>query len=85
MEFISKVFLHDDVSTLRMFTESNAEILKEDCGVIAEGKNANLVVLNEKSNNIKNVSNLISGAVRRARPDDIVSVIYRGKCLKKSL
>lgn len=85
MEFISKIFLHDDVSTLRMFTESNAEILKENCGVIAEGKIANLVVLNEKSNNIKNVSNLISGAVRRARPDDIVSVIYKGKCLKKSL
>ena len=74
MEFASKAFVHDDLQVLRMATINNAKILKVDreLGSIDVGKQADLLVLNTKSNNLLGTRNIVNSVVRRARPDDIL-------------
>lgn len=74
MEFASKAFVHDDLQVLRMATINNAKILKVDheLGSIDVGKQADLLVLDAKSNNLFGTRNIVSSVVRRARPDDIL-------------
>ncbi len=74
MEFVSKAYLRDDRKVLQMATINNAKILHrdDDVGSIETGKKANLLVINNKSNNLFGTRNIISSVVRRARPDDII-------------
>jgi cytosine/adenosine deaminase-related metal-dependent hydrolase len=76
MEFVSKAFLHNDLKVLEMATLSNAKIMKIDheLGSIDVGKQANLLVINNRSNNLFGTEHFISSIVRRARPDDIVLI-----------
>ncbi|MBP2031083.1 cytosine/adenosine deaminase-related metal-dependent hydrolase [Methanohalophilus levihalophilus] len=76
MEFLSKVFKLDDRQVFKMCTLNGASNLGfTDIGPIKEGFGTNIVVLNGSSNNLQGIRDIIGGVVRRARPDDILSVI----------
>ncbi|MDY6931141.1 MAG: amidohydrolase family protein [Halobacteriota archaeon] len=79
-EFISKIYSIDDRKVLKMCTLNGAKVLKRDgeIGSISEGKVADLIVINDRSNNMVNVRCPISGIVRRARPGDIKATVYEG-------
>ncbi|MDF1534256.1 MAG: amidohydrolase family protein, partial [Methanosarcinaceae archaeon] len=77
MEVLSKVFKLDDRQVFMMCTLSGGQILGLDgFGSIEKGNKANLMILNGNSNNLSNIQDPLSGIVRRARPDDILSVIH---------
>ena len=86
MEWVSKTFLHDDAYTLRMATLNGAELLGcgEARGSIITGKDADMLVLNQNSDNLKCSRNPLSSIVRRARPDDIKHTIVGGRIWQKS-
>ena len=81
MEFTSKAFLRDDRKVLEMATLNNARIMgvANEIGSIDLGKKANLLVLNDRSNNLFGTKNIISSVVRRARPDDIALLTHGGQ------
>jgi cytosine/adenosine deaminase-related metal-dependent hydrolase len=81
MEFASKAFLRDDRKVLEMATINNARILgiANEIGTIDLGKKANLLVMNDRSNNLFRTKNVISSVVRRARPDDIALLTDGGQ------
>jgi cytosine/adenosine deaminase-related metal-dependent hydrolase len=77
MEFLSKVFGLEDRQVFKMCTLNGASILElEGKGPLREGYKANLMVLDGTSNNLKGIQDVLSGLVRRARPDDILSIIH---------
>ncbi|HYA32641.1 MAG TPA: amidohydrolase family protein [Candidatus Bathyarchaeia archaeon] len=80
MEFTAKAFLHDDRKVLEMATLNNARILgvANELGSIDLGKRANLLVINDRSNNLFGIKNVVSSVVRRARPDDIALLTQGG-------
>ncbi len=86
IEFLAKIFLHDDRKVFKMGTLNGAKIIHKDkeIGSILPGKKANLVVINKKSDNMRGVKNPLSGIVRRARPDDIVALVYEGNLTPKN-
>ncbi|HMK47402.1 MAG TPA: amidohydrolase family protein [Methanocella sp.] len=86
MEWTSKAFLHNDAYTLRMATLNGAELLGcgEAKGSIITGKDADMLVLNQNSDNLKCSRNPLSSIVRRARPDDIEHTIIGGRIWQKS-
>ena len=86
MEWASKAFLHDDVRTLRMATLDGAGLMgKGDRkGSVMAGKDADLIVLDKSSNNLRCSKNLLSSLVRRARPDDISHFISGGRIWQNS-
>lgn len=86
LEWVSKAFLHDDAYTLRMATLNGARILgKADRkGSILAGKDADMIVLRQGSNNLSYSKNLLSSIVRRARPDDIDYTIIGGNIWQNS-
>ncbi|MDY6865284.1 MAG: amidohydrolase family protein [Halobacteriota archaeon] len=79
-EFLSKIYSIDDRKVLMMCTLNGAKVLKRDgkIGSISEGKDANLIVVDDRSNNMMNVRDPISGIVRRARPGDIKATVKEG-------
>ena len=81
LEWTSKAFLHDDARALRMATLDGARLLGLGGrkGSIAPGKDADLLVLSQNSNNLRCSKNQLSSLVRRARPDDIAYFICGGK------
>jgi len=84
MEFISKIFQLEAREVLRMCTLNSAKVLNEAkfVGSIEEGKKANLVVISNDTQNMRNVRNPIRGVVRRATRNDIAAVIYEGEVVK---
>ncbi len=77
MEVLSKVFGLDDRQVFMMCTLNGGQILGLDgFGSIEKGNKAHLMILNGNSNNLSNIQDPLSGIVRRARPDDILSVIH---------
>ncbi len=86
MEWASKAFLHDDVRTLRMATLDGAMLLGkgDHKGSVMVGKDADLVVVDKSSNNLRCSKNLLSSLVRRARPDDISHFISGGRIWQNS-
>ncbi|MEM2933346.1 MAG: amidohydrolase family protein [Methanocellales archaeon] len=84
MEFLSKIFLDGEIEVLRMATLNGAIILgmENQVGTIETGKAACLIVINKNSNNIRYTKNLPRTIVRRARPDDIIAVVNKGKILR---
>lgn len=76
MEFLSKVFGLDDRQVFKMCTLNGASNLGfNNIGPIKEGCSTGIVVLNGASNNLQGIRDIVAGVVRRARPDDILSVI----------
>ncbi len=70
--------LVSDVSArevLQMATLNGATIAGRDCGVIAEGKKARLLVLDGDSDNLAGVQDPVRAVVRRASVADISEVI----------
>lgn len=77
MELLSKVFGLEDRQVFKMCTLNGASSLGfNDSGSIRKGNKANLMILNGASNNLKGISDPVSGMVRRGRPDDILSIIH---------
>jgi len=77
MEFLAKTALYDDRQVFKLCTLNGAKLygIDSELGSIKTGKKARLMVLNKKSNNMQGIRNPLSSLVRRARPDDIISVI----------
>lgn len=84
MEWADKLFIHDDVSVLRMATSSGARLARLNKGSILPGKDADLIVFDAKSDTFKCSQNLISTIVRRAGPGDISHFINEGKACRNS-
>jgi len=77
MEFMSKVFSIDDRQVFKICTLNGSFVMGPDStGSIQKGNKANLMILNGSSNNLAGIKNPISGITRRARPDDILSVLH---------
>lgn len=81
MAWTTKAYLHDDAYTLRMATLNGARLLHKEHlkGSILAGKDADLLVIDHNSDNLKGSKNLLSSVVRRARPDDISYFVDEGK------
>jgi cytosine/adenosine deaminase-related metal-dependent hydrolase len=77
MEFLSKVYRLDDRQVFKMCTLNGARILglDQNIGSIREKKQARIMVLDDKSSNLSNSSNLLASFVRRSRPDDIKTLM----------
>nr|WP_209615644.1 amidohydrolase family protein [Methanolobus bombayensis] len=76
MEMLSKIFGIDDRQVFMMCTLMGATILGlEKTGSILEGNKSKIMIINGNSNNLTGIRETISGIVRRARPDDILSVM----------
>ena len=86
MEWASKAFVRDDRLTLRMATVDGARLLGVAArkGSITAGKDADLIVLDKGSNNLRCSQNLVSSLVRRARPDDISFFVSGGRAWRNS-
>ena len=86
MEWASKAYLHDDLYTLKMATLNGARLLGKgrSKGSILEGKDADVLVLDQGTDNLRCSKNLLSSIVRRARPDDIKYAICGGTLWRKS-
>ena len=77
MHLLSKALLHDDRQVFKMCTLNGAKItgLDQRIGSILEGKEARLMVLDRKSNNLWGSVSLISSIVRRACSSDLKAII----------
>ena len=76
MRLLSKVFSLSDKTVYRMCTQNGAKALR--CGFTGSidiGLKADLMVLNADSLNLSNVSDPLSGFVRRARAEDIIGIL----------
>jgi cytosine/adenosine deaminase-related metal-dependent hydrolase len=77
MEFLAKTALYDDRQVFKLCTLNGAKVAGIDkyIGSIKTGKNARLMILNKKSDNMHGIRNPLSSLVRRGRPDDIIRII----------
>ncbi|MDV0447571.1 5'-deoxyadenosine deaminase [Methanosarcinaceae archaeon Ag5] len=76
MHFISRLYGLSDNQVFKMATSNGAQAL--GCGFtgsIDVGKKADLIVLNAKSLNLKNIRDPLAGFVRRACKDDILGLV----------
>lgn len=77
MEFMSKVFSLEDRQVFKICTLNGSFIMGPDSTVsIEKGNKTNLMILNGGSNNLAGIKDPVSGITRRARPDDILSVLH---------
>jgi cytosine/adenosine deaminase-related metal-dependent hydrolase len=75
MEFAAKLFDASAREVLWMATGAGAQIAGLNCGVIAEGREARLLVLNGDSDNLAGAHSLIRAVVRRAGASDVRETI----------
>ena len=76
MEFAAKLTDLSADRVLRMATRAGAELAGLDCGVIEEGREARLLVLDGDSDNLSGVRDPVRATVRRAGVADVVDVIH---------
>ncbi len=76
MHFISKALLHDDRQVFKMCTLNGAKItgLDQRLGSIREGKEARVMVIDKKSDNMWGSMAPLSSIVRRAGQSDITAI-----------
>ena len=76
MHFLVKALLHDDRQVFKMCTLNGAKItgLDQRLGSIREGKEARVMVIDKKSNNLWGSMRPLSSIVRRAGPSDIIAI-----------
>jgi cytosine/adenosine deaminase-related metal-dependent hydrolase len=76
MEVLTKVFGIDDRQVFKMCTLNGASVLNfNDIGYIEKGLSPKIMILNGNSDNLAGITDPIRGIVRRARPDDILTII----------
>ena len=72
MRFLSSLCQIDEGQVLRICTRAGALALGLDCGVIEQGMDARVTVLDKNSHNLTGAKNVLRSVVRRARAGDIV-------------
>jgi cytosine/adenosine deaminase-related metal-dependent hydrolase len=77
MEFLVKTKVYDDSQVFKLCTLNGAKLLgiDKESGSIKKGKKARLMILTKKSDNMHGTKNPLGSLVRRARPDDIITII----------
>lgn len=77
MHFLVKALLHDDRQVFKMCSLNGAKItgLDQRLGSIREGKEARVMVIDKKSNNMWGSMGPISSIVRRAGSSDIIAIL----------
>ena len=75
MAFTERMTDASSAETLAMATANGAEIAGLNCGVIEEGRDARLLVLDGDSDNLVGVRDPVRAVVRRATTSDVVEVI----------
>jgi len=75
MAFTAKLFEVTSAEVLRMATRNGAEIAGLDCGVVEEGRPADLLVLDGDSDNLAGAQDLRRAVVRRAGVHDVKRVV----------
>ncbi|WP_214045334.1 amidohydrolase family protein [Methanomethylovorans sp.] len=76
MEVLRKIFNIDDRQVFKMCTLNGASILNVNkVGYIAKGLSPKIMILNGSSDNLNGITDPLRGIVRRARPDDILTII----------
>lgn len=75
MEFVAKLADVSTAEVLRMATIHGAEIAGLNCGLIEEGRDAKLLVLDGNSDNLAGVRDPARAVVRRAGIHDVTDVI----------
>jgi cytosine/adenosine deaminase-related metal-dependent hydrolase len=75
MEFTAKLADVSAIEVLQMATKNGAEIAGLNCGVIEEGRDAKLLVLDGETDNLSGVRDAVRGVVRRAGMADVERVI----------
>jgi cytosine/adenosine deaminase-related metal-dependent hydrolase len=75
MEFAAKLADVPAAAVLRMATVNGAEIAGLDCGVIEEGADGKLLVLDGDSDNLAGAQDLVRAVVRRAGHGDVERVV----------
>jgi len=78
MEFAAKLADLPAREVLRMATVNGAAIGGLNCGVIAEGRDADLLVLDGDSDNLAGAHDLVRAIVRRAGEADVSRVVIGG-------
>jgi cytosine/adenosine deaminase-related metal-dependent hydrolase len=77
MEFMSKVFSIEDRQVFKICTLNGSFVIgPNSAGSIEKGNKVDLMILNGSSNNLAGIKNPVYGITRRARPDDIISVLH---------
>jgi cytosine/adenosine deaminase-related metal-dependent hydrolase len=75
MEFTNKLADVSAKEVLGMATWAGADIAGLDCGVLAEGKPARLLVLDGDTDNLAGAQDVVRAVVRRAGVDDVREVV----------
>lgn len=75
MEFTSKLTDVPADEVLRMATVNGAELAGLDCGLVEEGRDARLLVLDGGSDNLSGVRDPVRAVVRRAGVTDVERVV----------
>jgi len=75
MEFTSKLTEASAREVLAMATVNGADVAGLDCGVVAEGRDARLLVLDGGSDNLAGAESLVRAVVRRAGVHDVSEVV----------
>jgi cytosine/adenosine deaminase-related metal-dependent hydrolase len=76
MEFVCKFSDVSAKEVLRMATVAGAEIAGLNCGLIEEGRDARLLVLDGDSDNLACVQDTVRAVVRRAGVSDVKEVLF---------
>lgn len=76
MEFTAKLTDLDSRDVLTMATRAGAQLMGLDAGVIEEGREARLLVLDGNSDNLSGVRDPVRAVVRRAETSDILDVMH---------
>lgn len=74
MEFVCKLADVNATEVLRMATIAGAEMVGLNCGLIEEGRDARLLVLDGDSDNLAGVKDPVRAVVRRAGVSDVKEV-----------
>jgi len=77
MEFAEKLSDLNSVEVLRMATLNGAEILDRHAGVVEEGAQARLLVLDGDTDNLSGYQDAVRAVVRRAGADDVKRVVLK--------
>ena len=75
MEFTAKLFDVTATEVLRMATVNGADIAGLNCGLVAEGRDARLLVLDGDSDNLAGAEDTVRAVVRRAGASDVKDVV----------
>ena len=75
MEFAAKLYDVSAREVLQMATVAGAEIAGLNAGVIEEGRDARLLVLDGDSHNLAGAEDVVRAVVRRAGVDDVTDVL----------